>query len=385
LRSKPDLAAPGGNILSTYPLAEGGYAVLSGTSMATPYIAGSHALYMQAKKAKAHGQDVRKVLKNTATISSNAGSKTKASAAKQGAGLVNVLSAILTTSSISPDHIDLLDSTHFQKTVKIQIKNHGKHSETYTLSHVPADSLTSYTGNNTFPMPTPIIDSDYATVSFSASKVKIAAGKTAKITLTFKEPKKGMSSEFPLYSGFVIATPSSKGSIAVHVPYTGVKGDIAKVPIFDTDSGLPALFLVDKNDNLLEVPKGDFTFDLVNNFPAVITRLGSHTPDMTIRVYDNSNKFVGYVKSTNHGAGFGFQGRDSNLDDNGNFNYNAWVWDGQVYPTEDLNATTTQLPAGTYSIAVVAQRKLSKGSYPKDFEIVQIGSAKIAGPQKTQL
>ncbi|KAG0347485.1 hypothetical protein BGZ54_004896, partial [Gamsiella multidivaricata] len=116
LRSKPDIAAPGGNILSTYPLAKGGYAVLSGTSMATPYIAGSHALYMQAKKAKPHGDAIRKVLKNTATIATLSGSKTKASAAKQGAGLVNVLGAILTTTSITPDHIDLLDSKHFQKT-----------------------------------------------------------------------------------------------------------------------------------------------------------------------------------------------------------------------------------------------------------------------------
>jgi len=31
---KPSLAAPGGNILSTYPRAKGSYAILSGTSMA---------------------------------------------------------------------------------------------------------------------------------------------------------------------------------------------------------------------------------------------------------------------------------------------------------------------------------------------------------------
>ncbi|KAG0028636.1 hypothetical protein BGZ83_005050, partial [Gryganskiella cystojenkinii] len=39
LRSKPDIGAPGGNILSSYPLALGGYTLMSGTSMATPYIA----------------------------------------------------------------------------------------------------------------------------------------------------------------------------------------------------------------------------------------------------------------------------------------------------------------------------------------------------------
>lgn len=37
---KPQISAPGGNILSTLPLAQGGYGVESGTSMATPFISG---------------------------------------------------------------------------------------------------------------------------------------------------------------------------------------------------------------------------------------------------------------------------------------------------------------------------------------------------------
>lgn len=44
MTQKPQLSSSGGNILSTYPLSAGGYAVLSGTSMATPFTAGVFAL-----------------------------------------------------------------------------------------------------------------------------------------------------------------------------------------------------------------------------------------------------------------------------------------------------------------------------------------------------
>jgi len=369
LRSKPDVGAPGGNILSTYPLALGGYTVMSGTSMATPYIAGSHALYMQAKHAKLNGAVVRQALKNTATISTNYKSKTFTSAAKQGAGLVNVLHAVLAEASISPDHIDLLDSVNFHKTVQITLKNTGKHTETFTLKNVPADGLISYQGNNTWPLATPEIEATSASVTFSQDKVKIPGGKSAKITLHFKEPK--TKSLFPLYSGFIVATPKTKDAVAVHVPYTGVKGDIRQVPIMDTDHGFPQAAIANSTTVLNNAPANPYTYDLVKNFPAFTSRFGSHTPNAEVRVQDSKDKLVGYIS-------FGESGRQPLADENGNPVLNQFIWNGQVQTTQNATAPAVTVPAGTYTIVFAQQHKFSKGEYPKDFEIFKMNPVTIA-------
>ncbi|KAF9342785.1 hypothetical protein BGX26_006847, partial [Mortierella sp. AD094] len=170
----------------------------------------------------------------------------------------------------------------------------------------------------------------------------------------------------------------SKGGVAVHVPYTGVKGDIRKVPIMDTDSGLPLLQVLDKDGNLNDVPK-DFTFDLKSNKPAILTRLGSHTPDATIRVYEQaSNKFVGFVNSENHGAAFGASGRNRNHEEDGSFSFNSFVWGGQVFSTEDNTKAPVQLPGGAYVIEVASQKKFTKGNFPADFEVLNLGAVTIA-------
>ncbi|KAK3805128.1 MAG: peptidase S8/S53 domain-containing protein [Benniella sp.] len=337
LHIKPEIAASGGNILSTYPQQKGGYTVMSGTSMATPCIAGAHALLFEAHKKVLRGQGARQILMKTAIPGSFFNDTEIAPVAKQGGGLINIKNVIAA------------------KSVDVTIKNFGDAETRYTLSHGATESAISYRDGNTFPLSSPILENDDAVISFSLSQVTVAAGQSATITIQFQEPSTGQASEFPFYSGYIVATPQGQDAIPVHIPYAGIKGDIAQVPILDTDSGFPSFAVRNKTSG--------------QTGP---TRLGSHTPELSLRLYDAEGKLAGYL-DTPHGIAASNSGRSGNLDANNKPVFKSTLWkDGNVFV--DRNATTSTKPL---PVVVAAQHKLSKGEYSADFEIYEVAVVEL--------
>jgi minor extracellular serine protease Vpr len=217
LSLKPDIGAPGGLIRSTYPLEKGGYFINSGTSMSSPHVAGGVALLLEARP-NTPAQAVRGILQNSAepkNWSGNPGLGFLDNVHRQGAGMLNIDGAILSTTTISPAKIATGESEAGPFTQTLTIQNKGASDVTYNISHVPALS----TGPNTFAVG---IFTGFASVAFSAPSVMVPAGGSATVDATITA-NPGLP-DLSQYGGYIVFTPQGDGQ-SYRVPYAGLKGD----------------------------------------------------------------------------------------------------------------------------------------------------------------
>jgi minor extracellular serine protease Vpr len=234
LKLKPDITAPGGNIRSTWPHQQhGGHWVISGTSMASPHVAGAVALYLQGHPG-ASPAAVRDALQNSAAPIRGTTSPTSAfaSTARQGAGMLNIAFAAQQTTSVTPGKISLGDGAGGAQV--LTIKNNGSGSKTYNLSFTPTSSpiATPLTvgGQTSNPPFTFFAFSDPgATVSFSSASVTLAPGETKQVTATIDAA--GVPSDRTLYGGFIVLTNAASSADKLRVPYLGFKGDYQEIPV----------------------------------------------------------------------------------------------------------------------------------------------------------
>jgi minor extracellular serine protease Vpr len=179
---KPDIGAPGGLINSTYPMAKGGYATVSGTSMSSPHVAGGVALLLQARPdLDAH--EVRTVLQNSADPKAwwgNPGLGFLDNVHRQGAGMLDVPGSILSTTNIHPSKLPL-GATEGAVTETLTIANDGDEKVTYEISHEPALG----THGNTF---APSFNDAYAEAAFSTTEVTVEPGSSVDVDVTITPP-----------------------------------------------------------------------------------------------------------------------------------------------------------------------------------------------------
>ena len=260
LRLKPEVSAPGGNIYSAVP--GGTYEFMSGTSMATPQMAGVSAVVLQrvqndplfaSMSAREKIDVVQNLIMGTATPVVDPLQDTGApySPRKQGSGLANVLAA--TTSSVYPTVVgapeqsrpkaDLGDGTtgwHFDVT----LHNLSGTAATYELSSQALSEIVEggfFTGKSADwrGRGVEIAYSGAASASAEGATVTVPASGEATVGVDVKpgaDFDASVAQNTPngtFLDGFVRFTSKTASQPDLTVPYLGFYGNWDKAPIFD--------------------------------------------------------------------------------------------------------------------------------------------------------
>ena len=260
LRLKPEIAAPGGNVFSSIP--NGAYEQTSGTSMATPQMAGISAIVLQrvqsdplfaSMSARQQADVVQNLIMGTARPLTDAAQASGAlySPRKQGAGLVDALAA--TTSSVYPTVVGAAEQSRPKADLGDGTKGWHFDVTLHNLSGVPATyELSSQALSE-------IVDGGFFTehssdwrghgveITYSGAASASAEGATVTVPAS-GEATVGIDvtpgSEFASYvadntpngtflDGFVRFASKTEGQPDLAVPYLGFYGDWGKAPIFD--------------------------------------------------------------------------------------------------------------------------------------------------------
>lgn len=223
-RMKPEISAPGGFILSTWPVSKGSWAVLSGTSMSTPYVAGVGALFFGARGGRSsisgNGAHIayERIVASGGEVLHEDGSNNLAPVSQVGAGLVNAEKVVLFDTQVSPGNINLNDTAHFNGSQSIVVENTGSDSVTYHVSHSAGTTIMTRANADLWVSLDPIYsseDDDVAKVSISSTNVTIEAGSSATISLEFAEPSRPDNNTLPVYGGRINIVGSNGEAIAV--------------------------------------------------------------------------------------------------------------------------------------------------------------------------
>ncbi|KAF7321903.1 Subtilisin-like protease [Mycena kentingensis (nom. inval.)] len=290
---KPAIAAPGGNILSTFPVNQGSWALESGTSMATPFLAGSSALLLSAKgKSPAVGRTARTLFQSTAfpIPSSKTDGDPLQPVAQQGAGLIQVFDAIFATTILSKGELLLNDTAHFAGTQRFTVANTGKKAKTYTLTHVPAGTTSTVDPDLrlVIPGPVPIIE-DFATVKFNAKTFTVPPGRSHEVVATFTPPLGSDPITLPVYGGYINVV---SGTESVRVSYLGVASSLKDQPVLDNTDfvfGVTLPVVLDATGNVQEQAT-NYTF-IGDDAPLVIWRQLFGTPALRLDLVDAATTF----------------------------------------------------------------------------------------------
>lgn len=358
LQLKPDIGAPGGSIYSTYPLEGGGYATISGTSMASPHVAGAAALLLQSDP-NTKAEAVARILQNSAVPknwSLNTGAGLLDHAHRQGAGMLRIDDAVTAATRINPGKLSLGEGTSGPTTHAITLKNTGKTPVTYTLSSVNAVT----TGTNEF---APDFWAGTAGVTFYSPTVTLQKNQSVTIPVTITPQDAPVGGQ---YGGYLVFTPND-GSPTLRVPYAGYIGDYQlRQVLTPTANGFP--WLAKFTGTSYTNQSGGATYTMVgDDIPYFLVHHDHQAREMRFDVFEAGSGKLWHTAYKEE-----FLGRNSTAS-----SFFAYSWDGIT--TKGKNKQFV-VPNGSYILRLYVLKALGDPNNPAHWEQWQSPVVTIARP-----
>ena len=399
LKLKPEITAPGGDIYSTLP--GGLYGSMSGTSMASPHMAGAAAVMGQYITEEPDGTKLtlsqRTALSNQLLMSTAVPVKNESglpySPRKQGAGLVQLARATKAKAYLSSAEgglpkAELGDSTNGSFSFSFQANNLSNSEIKYEVGVTVLTEDTVTENGKTYLAQSPReLGADEVTVT-APDTVTLNSKGQAEVEVSLALTAKGkaaLDAKFPngIYlEGFVTLTPVNGGdTISLGLPFMGFYGDWSAAPIFDasvydTDESpavyrtMLGLFGADGSGHYLghnlyatDNDRFDKNYIAMSNktqnyhVTAAMAMLRS-ADELTFAVTDESGKTVYSEKLTNQSKTYYSSSQQSY--------HTPMAATGFTGYTKAKYAAAKALPEGTYTYTVTAtlNGKTEKETFP---------------------
>ncbi|QJS96836.1 hypothetical protein B5772_07870 [Dolosigranulum pigrum] len=269
---KPDVTAPGGGIFSAYN--DGEYGPMSGTSMASPHVAGAVALIKQGLRKKYPEMSageltalVKNLLMSTATIHTNPETGAFTSPRQQGAGIINVDKALKSDLYVTNNKgYGSVSLYNVGDQLRFDVVVHNRSNEAKTLTyqtHLNTDATKdSPIGPLMSLQPRHLKTTERQTVTVEAGE-----SKTISITVDASEFSEELLTQMKngyFLEGYVVFKDEA-GQGLVNIPYVGFRGDfsslrVVETPIYDLEKGeVPFYYYANVEEQVVDLHEDHYT------------------------------------------------------------------------------------------------------------------------------